>query len=156
VPFSGDELTTVLTRLEGDDTDAAFLTGVGERLFTALFAGGVCTRYAESVGRVGDSGGLRFRLRLDPPDRAIRDEKLSGSEEALGACRPQPPTGHSFPTTDRGILAFSREGRLSEHCRHKSKRTGQCSARFGADRRDDGFDGHSPPPHCGQKVGCHQ
>ncbi|MFZ5915593.1 MAG: CHAT domain-containing protein [Chloroflexota bacterium] len=82
MPFAADELTTLLARLEKDDTDAAFLADVGERLFTALFSGDVHARYAESVGRAGSEEGLRLRLRLDPPElQALPWELLRDPEK---------------------------------------------------------------------------
>jgi hypothetical protein len=106
LPFSADELATLLASLEKGDTDAALLDDTGERLFAALFTGDVHTRYVESVGRAGDDDGLRLRLRLDPPElhalpwELLRDpekrEVLALSKRALivrylPVPRPTPP-----------------------------------------------------------------
>jgi hypothetical protein len=68
LPFAEDELQAALSWMERARTDEALLADIGTHLFTALFAGDVRARFAESVGLTGEGAGLRVRLRIDPPE----------------------------------------------------------------------------------------
>src|SRR5689334_8350491 len=60
-----------IKRLQALDTDEQLLIDLGQRLFTALFAGGIKEVYTRSQGRLKADQGLRLRFTIDPTQTAL-------------------------------------------------------------------------------------
>lgn len=68
LPFSPQELQSMLEQLESGRADREFLKQTGEQLYKLLFPAPIERRYRESLASLAGDAGLRVRLRIDAPE----------------------------------------------------------------------------------------
>jgi CHAT domain len=70
-PASDSGFQQQIERLQALDTDEELLIEIGQRLFQALFVGGIKEVYTRSQGRLKPDQGLRLRFTIDPAQTAL-------------------------------------------------------------------------------------
>jgi hypothetical protein len=70
-PIGDPSFQQQIARLQALDTDEELLIEIGQRLFQALFVGGIKEVYARSQGRLKPDQGLRLRFTIDPAQTAL-------------------------------------------------------------------------------------